>query len=637
MAGWSRAKRVAFEESFYRFLDNCFIFSKDYGKISLGEHLFDGQRIFIKDVLDGLENDIHRFYVLKSRQLGLSTISRALSVFYLGIHPGLKGALVFDTAPHMQQARRELVAMIKALPARIKFPKVKGTGEGNRDALELANESSILFLTGGVKRSKGSGTLGRSVGLSMAHMSELCSIDNPSGLEAFEQSLSEVNPDRLFIYESTARGFNDWHTMWTDARKDTAHCKCTFLGWWSKNNQRIERTDFDFARYGEQPPSGKELEKIAFVKQQYNVEVTQEQLAWVRRKYDPTAIAQGDADPEYNASADRVQEQPWSEEEAFQQTGSIFFPAEKLTELTHAHVSPKFSTFMFLTGMEFADMKVISAPNTKNIDLKVWEEPDPEGVYVMGVDPAFGENPNNDRSSVQILRCYADGVDQVAEYASPLPSTHQFAWVVASLLGWYGSNNAQIRYALELNGPGTAVFSELRSLRHQIETGYQAKAIEEKGLKDVFRNVRTYIYNRPDAIGVGKNFHLKVTGQLKITLLERMRDFVVNNKFRIRSLSLVDEMKTIAREGDSIKAPGTMKDDRVLAASFAVHCWETGPRKQLIAQNRTREAEHARKRLTITDQVYLFQQNQLSNFFAQKRTVRLQQQRLNVKHSWRYR
>jgi hypothetical protein len=27
----------------------------------------------------------------------------------------------------------------------------------------------------------------------------------------------------------------------------------------------------------------------------------------------------------------------------------------------------------------------------------------------------------------------------------------------------------QVRYALELNGPGTAVFSELRSLRHQIE------------------------------------------------------------------------------------------------------------------------------------------------------------------------
>lgn len=1007
MAGWSKEKREIFEKAFYSFLDNCFIYSKDYGRISLGQNLFLGQRMFITAVLDALEQDIHRVYVLKSRQLGLSTISRAMSVFYLGVHKGLRGALVFDTSPHKEQARRELVAMIRGLPAKLKFPKVKGTGEGNRDSLELVNESSILFMNGGVKKSKGSGTLGRSVGLSMAHLSELCSIDNESGLEAFEQSLSEVNPDRLYIYESTARGFNQWHAMWTSARKDPAHCKMVFLGWWSKDNQRIEKTDIDFAQYGTTPPTQKEVEKIRIVKEQYGIDISVEQLAWVRRKYDPTAQREGDADPEFEASTDRIQEQPWcvtketrvgtangmlkiadvragmrgtlgaithagatgraviwkartklgyeirgtgnhplintanapirldaslgttvrlqppifaeqeyvyewkegvidssvritpelarfvgifmgdgsasasrggrsgssevsiccdakdtdvidecvrlfdslfgvaanrnpfegwvtvrcgqqmvfqtikklgltrtdigktmrhvhvpefiwrspkpvvreflrglfeadgynayetnrvalfskwpafiadvqrlllafgitsrsvsmkkkagdghfytgnqlelrtaeamkfnaeigfishrkrsrynpeayermwqdavrlrkrgnrkrpeifledeivsvvnegivddvynvtvedchlfdangilthnTEEDAFQQTGSIFFPAEKLTEITHSYVEPRYKTFMFITGAEFADMKVISAPNTKNIDLKVWEEPDPEGYYCIGVDPAFGENPNNDRSSIQVLRCYADGVDQVAEYASPLPSTHQFAWVLASILGWYGSNNAQVRYALELNGPGTAVFSELRSLKHQIETGYQAKSIEEKGLKDVFRNVRTLIYNRADSIGVGKNFHIKTNTSLKIMFMERMRDFVVNNKFRIRSLELLDEMKTIAREGDSIKAPGTMKDDRVLAASFAIYCWETGPRKQLVMQNRTREAEKARKTLSITDQVYLFQQNQLSQFFATKTRERVQAQRLAVRQSWRYR
>lgn len=637
MAGWTKAKRDAFEKAFYQFLANCVIQSKDYGRISLGDNLFLGQRMFITAVLDALEQDIHKIYVLKSRQLGLSTISRALSVFYLGVHNGLRGALIFDTAPHKDQARKELVQMIKALPAKLKFPKVKGTGEGNRDSMELMNESSILFLNGGVKKSKGSGTLGRSVGLSMAHLSELCSIDNPEGLEAFEQSLSEVNVDRLYIYESTARGFNDWHTMWVNARKDPLHCKCVFLGWWSKDNQLIPRDHIDFAQYGDTPPSKKEAEKIEIVRERYGVDVTPEMLAWVRRKYDPTAMAEGDADPQYEASNDRVQEQPWTEEDAFQQTGSVFFPAEKLTEITHNYVEPKFKTFMFVTGSEFADMKIINAPNAKNIDLKVWEEPDPDGWYCFGIDPAFGENPNNDRSSIQVLRCYADGVDQVAEYASPLPSTHQFAWVVASLLGWYGSNNAQVRYALELNGPGTAVFSELRSLKHQIETGYQGRSYEEKGLKDVFRNVRTYIYNRPDSIGVGKNYHIKTTSTLKITFLERMRDFVINDKFRIRSIDLLDEMKTISREGDSIKAPGSMKDDRVLAASFAVHCWETGPRKTLIQSNRTRDAETARKRLSIVDQVSLFNQNNLEQFFSQKRSVRIQQRQMAVRQSWRYR
>ena len=123
--------------------------------------------------------------------------------------------------------------------------------------------------------------------------------------------------------------------------------------------------------------------------------------------------------------------------------------------------------------------------------------------------------------------------------------------------------------------------------------------------------------------------------QLKITFLERMRDFVSSAKFRIRSMELVEEMKTIARDGDSIKAPGSMKDDRVLAASFAVHCWETGPLKMLQTQNKTRQLEQARQRTTIADQVALFQQNHLNRFFEQKRQVRLVAQRQATKFAWR--
>jgi hypothetical protein len=122
---------------------------------------------------------------------------------------------------------------------------------------------------------------------------------------------------------------------------------------------------------------------------------------------------------------------------------------------------------------------------------------------------------------------------------------------------------------------------------------------------------------------------------LKITFMERLRDFVSNGMFRIRSIDLVEEMKSIAREGDTIKAPGSMKDDRVLAAAFAINCWETGPRRQLMAANRTRESEVARQRLTITDQVNLYQSNQLQYFFAAKRRVRLNAQAANTRRSWR--
>lgn len=634
MAGWTKAKRVAFEKAFYTFLDSCFINSKDAGQICLGENLFDGQIRFYNAVFGALERDVHRIYVLKSRQLGISTASRALSAFYLGMHKGMVGALVFDTASNKDNARAELETLINDLPSKLKFPAIKG-GSGNREGLTLTTNAKILFKSAGVKKSKSSGTLGRSVGLSFHHSSELCSWDNDEGLESFEQSLSEVNPDRLYIYESTARGFNRWWEMWKEAKNDSGHCCTVFLGWWSKPSQSIAQDDPDFQRYGIYEPTEKEQHKIDEVWERYQHKITPEQLAWIRRKMDPAAQAQGDATPDFEGNTTRIQEQPWTEDDAFQQTGSVFFAAENLTNLTNSHVSQNYKTYMFTPGVEFIDMMVHKAPNAKMVELKVWEEPDMDAIYVMGIDPAFGENETNCRSSIFIGRCYADGIDQVAEYAWPLVTTEQFGWVIASLLGWYGFGRAEIRYILELNGPGTAVFQSLKSLKNQLEQGYNRAAVEEKGLKNIFQNVRTYIYSRPDSMGAGANMHFKTTTQLKVTFMNQLRDFVSNGMLHIRSLDLVEEMKTIAQEGDSIKAPGSMKDDRVVAAALAVHYWAGSIRRNLIQKRITRASEEARSRLTIVDQVALFNQNNLSQFFQQKQRTRMSEHRVAQRIRWR--
>ena len=197
-----------------------------------------GQRVFITAIFDGLEKDIHDFYCLKSRQLGITTIIRALCAFFLGVHRGLTGALVFDTNENKNLARDELVTIIKALPEGLKFP---GIAKDNRDGLTLANSSKILFKSAGIKKTKTSGTLGRSAGVSLAHLSELCSYDNEEGLVSFRESLSDINPNRLYIYESTARGYNMWERMWKTARKDDRHCICIFIGWWAKDSHRIDR------------------------------------------------------------------------------------------------------------------------------------------------------------------------------------------------------------------------------------------------------------------------------------------------------------------------------------------------------------------------------------------------------------
>lgn len=632
MAGWSHPKRVKVEKAFYDYLNRAFVYSKDKGRICLGEHLFAGQRRLITEIFDALEDDVHEIYVLKSRQLGISTIIRFLSAFLIGINPGLKGAIVFDTDFNKIAARNELEVAIKELPASLKFPKVK---KNNRQGLILHNDSEILFMSAGVRVSKTSGGLGRSVGLALAHCSELCSWADSAGLEAFRNSLSDINPDRLYIYESTARGFNMWNDMWKEARADPSHKRCIFLGWWSKDSQRIDREHRDFATYGVQYPTEAEQKKIIAVKQKYGVMITPEQLAWVRRAYDPTAHADGDTAVEYEASTDRIQEQPWTEDEAFQQSGAIFFSSEKLTDQTNKHVSKKYANYMFLAGQEFVDMRVLRAENSKSIELKVWEEPQEDAVYAIGCDPAFGENPINDRSAIQVLRCYADGCDQVAEYAFSMINTRQLAWVLASLLGWYGFHpRNEVRYILELNGPGGAVWNELRSLKQQIELGY-APLAEEDGLKNVFRNVQAYIHTRNDALGAGQNWHIKTSAQSKIADLETLRDFTSNGQLHIRSLDLVEEMATITREDNTIKAPGTKKDDRVLAMAFALRCWAQKLRPRLVANKQTRSAVEARSKLVISDQVFLFNQNTLDGFFKVKQMDRYAQQRLARKAMWR--
>ena len=634
MTGWSKEKREVFEESFYQFLNNCRVNTKNYGMISLGSQLYYGQRQVITRTLDALENDIHDVYVLKSRQLGISTISRAFSTFWLGMHRGMAGALVFDSTENRNLAKDELLMMIKDLPTRLKFPAVK---TANRDGLNLVNDSKILFKSAGVKKTKTSGTLGRSAGLSFSHGSEICSWENDEGLVSYKRSLSDINPDRLYIWESTARGYNRWHDMWVDARADSDHNECIFIGWWARDDQRIEQGTRDWELYGKQPPTEEEAFKIAEVKRLYDFNVVQEQLAWYRRLVDPAARDDdNDTDAGFEASSLQKQEDPWTEDEAFQQTGSVFFSGEKLKDQTDKYVSRKFTPYMFLGGTEFSDMKVYKAENTRNIELKVWEEPKPEAVYVLSADPAFGENENNDRSSLQVLRCYADGCDQVAEYAYSLISTKHLAHVMAGIMAWYGNEPmSEMYYILEINGPGGAVLQELKSLKFQIENGYAP--MEEQGIKNIFRNVKQYIYSRPDSMsGGGSAWHWKTQVSTKVMIMEELRGFVSNGQLRIRSHDLIEEMKTVARDGDSIAAEGNMKDDRVLAAAMAVHYWDSKIRRNLILQKRTREAELVKKRLSTIDQTTLFNQNMMSAFMGQKQQSRVQAERLAMKNAWRY-
>lgn len=618
MSAWTPSRIDDFRNGFHEFVQHVRINSKELGgNTCLGDHVYRAQNMFLETVFESLAEDIHDISILKSRQLGISTITRALSLFWLGIHDGLQGALVFDTAYNTSAARREIVGIINNLPARLHFPPIR---DNNRDALILENDSQILFMAAGVKTSRSGGGLGRSVGLNFIHASELCSWNNDEGLTSLRQSLSETFPDRLYLWESTARGFNSWHDLYTEAQDDPSK-KTLFLGWWCKDNQVIERRTAEFAKYGMEPPNGAEMRRIRAVKELYDWDITAEQLAWYRKKSDPTQDREeGDAE-----DSNFVQEQPWIEAESWQQTGSTFFDAEKLTEVTQKITSgPKPQVFRFLPGVtNFVESEFYQAKMRREIDLRLWEEPQPDSTYVVAGDPAFGHNEANNNSCAQVLRCFADGVDQVAEYASSTIGPHQFAWLLWSLVGYYGFKpNNKVLMICELNGPGEEVWRQYDKTRVLIQQGYLRPLAEKKGIENIANNTRNYIYTRSDSMSSGHSLHFKTNQQNKVQLLEACRNYLYSDTLRVRSIETIEEMKSVTRDGDTIKASGNKRDDRTFAMALGVRAWDEKMRRGLITGNRTREAEYARLSLSIVDQYAIFNKSTLDYFLKEKQMSR---------------
>jgi hypothetical protein len=633
MTAWSPPKVNAFRHQFGQFLNNVTINSKDFGPIILGENILEAQERYFSAVFDALQHDVHDIKHLKSRQLGISTASRAFLLFWIGMFDGLKGYMILDTGEHKEEARLELIDMVDNIPKSFGFPsrdKSEG-GASNRSILKLSNQSTIIFAAAGTRDTKSGGVLGRGSGVNFLWASEMCSWSNVEGLESFRNSLSQVFENRLYLWESTGRGYNQWWDMWNEAKKDPHHQKCHFTGWWGHNLQRIARDHPDFHRYGFNDPSTEEKERCKEVLDRYGWTITREQLAWWRRHIDPSVNEKDEAGRIIEASSLQLIEQPWTEDDAFASSSAVFFNPKELTEIGKKHASNKYKAYTYYCGYDFLNMKVAPAINQRSIHLKVWEEPDPDGIYVVACDPAYGENEKNDRSSIQVLRCYADGLDQVAEYCWPLITTDQLSWVIAHLLGWYDN----CYFILELNGPGDAVWRSIKSLKKEVTRGVLNGVPLKDGFDNIFSNVKNFVYQRSDTMIAGRALQMKTSGSLKVTIMEKLRDFVSNGMLAVRSVPALDEMKAIAREGDRIQGSGAAKDDRVLALAFGVHYWNDKIRVGLSGQKLTRDSVVAKRRLSITDMASMFTTYQIKDFFDRKQDAQNKLRNAAARRNWR--
>lgn len=568
---------------FYDYIKNITIDSKETGVGPLKP--YRSQELFLTEVAKGLDEGIHDFTILKARQLGISTIMLPIDLFWASMYPGTQGAIVVDEEGNREQFRKILDRTAASLP-RGMFP---GEKRHNREAYELKNGSTLRYLVAGTRKK---GALGVGGGYSLVHATECSRYGDPEAWASFVAAWAEENPNRLYVKESTARGFNMFKSQWEDA-VDEPDQRAVFIGWWTKENYRLRKGTKLYNHNFDGAYTEEEAEKIAAVKEQYGVEIDDEQVAWYRHK-----TRQLNSEGGYIA-----QEHPWDAREAFMSSGKNFFPSKYLTIAMHrvarSATSPgvPWHGYRYHTGTTFDVTKIeqiLDPKQMRHITLRVWEDPDPYGVYAIGADPAWGqsidENTQNDLFCVQVYRCYADRLKQVAEYADFNIANHQFAWVLAHLAGAY----RYTRTCLEVGGGGTAVIRELTHLKEKILAMSEVERLTNPDIARLFDSWAWYFYRRVDSLGGGQMLHFKTDNEKKGQILLRMKDSFMIDQMEINSMPLLEEMQNVISQDGWIGAENREKDDRTLASAFAHHCWDAMIRKDLIAAGRTYAAEQER-------------------------------------------
>ncbi len=552
-------------ERFEAFCSKLKVPTKERGVVPL--RFMGTQRYTMQEINSGLREDVHSFVILKGRQLGISTVTLALDLYWLFKHPGLRGLLVTDTDQNRELFRNNITSFMDSLPAAAK-PRASAHNRLMLTVGKGENQSMLEYLVAGVRKNGG---LGRGAAGNFLHATECSSWGDEEGYASLMNTLAQQNPNRLYIFESTARGYDMFYEQWEVAKKSKTQ-RAIFVGWWRNEFYRKERDSTDFKTYWDGAPTSDERVWIKDVFERYRVNIQPEQLAWWR--WYVAELAKGD---EMMA----LQEMPPTEEYAFQLSGSKFFSGERVNAAYQTAMrAPEPLRYRYTFGLHYEDTE-FRETSEDNAEVTIWQMPVERGVYVIGADPAYGSSEWADEFAVCVLRCYADRVEQVAEIGTADWNEAQFAWAIAHLAGSY--RGAML--CLEMQGPGGAVFNELQNLKRA--AGSMRKGDPRLGLYDVVGGMRDYLWKKQDSLYGSFAYQWQTNAKEKIRMMSTLRSYFERDMITLRSMPCIAQFRNIHRQGDQIGGEGRAKDDRVIALAIATVAWNDWVMEEMRVTNRT--------------------------------------------------
>ncbi len=582
---------------FWEFAAQGFISTKDYGLVRFDKP--NGcQRYFIDQIALSLKEGRHIIVVLKSRQQGISTLMCVLDLYWLFTNPSMESTIIVPDEKLRDKFRTDIVTFYEGLPARWKNKLEKDNGN---QMVFLAPDGQRAKFVWQIASDRANDKLGKGLGITFLHATEppLWGVD-ASAYANLEASFSGKNPQRLFVYESTAKGHDLFKDLWDAAKKATGR-SAIFIPWWLHEDYTLAQDSNAFNTYFGRPLTGsiwkrldaRETELWIRARHEHGYQPTAGQVAWMRYQIEEKSA--GDYDS-------FLENYPITEHDAFRVTGSAFFPNAQLDkQLTiAAKTRPAFYHMSF--GEHWWDTRVEPCKEAK-ANLKVWENPAPKtggrvtSWYTAGADPAYGSSDWADDFAISVFRAYADGKDQVAEFCTADCNTTWFAWAICYLAGWYGNTWVN----LELTGPGQVVLNEFQMMKsmpshvaRMMGLDAPGEALEmRKRYRETMKAIHEFRFQRFNGgVQKGNLRHWQATEMLKHRMFNQMRDSFYLGMLNIRSKDTLEEMLTVRTQPGKgfIGGAGRDKDDLVIAAGLAHVTWVENLRAKLIKLGHTREA-----------------------------------------------
>lgn len=191
-----------------------------------------------KEQKDFIENMDKYNIILKARQIGFSTLSLGLMLYYACTMPHTSYLMLSYDTESVQNLFDRLKSMYESMPDKYKIPQKRM----NKLELLLQNGSRIS-----VKIASNKG-LGRSFTCQILHLSEFAfwsEEQQEKGLLGLEQALAK-NEKSALIIESTANGIgNNYYNIFTNAYKGHSKYKAFFYNWYQNKTQF--KTEYDIA------------------------------------------------------------------------------------------------------------------------------------------------------------------------------------------------------------------------------------------------------------------------------------------------------------------------------------------------------------------------------------------------------